>query len=44
MKLCEIMEKCGLSRSTVYRILQGLKTKQRRRAPDKKNYQDEHGS
>ena len=35
MRQSEIMEKCGLSRSTVYRILPGLKTKQRSRALDK---------
>ena len=35
MKQNEIMERCGVSRSTVYRILKGEKTVQRSRVPDK---------
>ena len=36
MRQSDIMEKCGVSRSTVYRILLGLKTKQSSCAPNRK--------
>jgi len=36
MRQCEIMERFGLSRSTVYRILKEVKTMQRSCMPDKR--------
>ena len=36
MRKNEIIERCGLSRSTVYRTLKGVNTVQRSRVPDKR--------
>ena len=36
MRQSEIMVRCGLSQSTVYRSLKGVRTVQSSRAPDKK--------
>ena len=36
MRQSEIMERCGVSRSTVYRILKGVNTMQRSRARHKR--------